>query len=227
MPKRLAIIPARGGSKRIKLKNIKNFLGKPLIYYTLEAAKKSKLFDKIHVSTESQQVESEIKKMGLKVDFSRPKHLSNDKIPISKVIQFVVDKYLKDEKSKFDEIWLLFATNPFIKYSYLQRANRTYKKNKYKFSIMSVTKYNLPIFWSLKINKKKILTPIFKSKINSDSKNFKNIYCDAGMFVVYQKNCFYKKGVKPKYKKFEIPWWKSVDIDNIEDFEAAKKLFNL
>jgi CMP-N-acetylneuraminic acid synthetase len=224
MLKRLAIIPARGGSKRIKLKNIKNFLGKPLIYYTLQAAKKSKLFDKIHVSTESQKIKREVNKMGLKVDFYRPKHLSGDKIPISKVIQFVVDKYFKDENKKFDEIWLLFATNPFIKYSYLKKANEKYKKNKYKFSIMAVTKYNLPIYWSLRVNKKKILTPIFKSKINSDSKKFKKIYCDAGMFVIYQKNFFYNKNIKPKYKAFEIPWWQSVDIDNIDDLEAAKKI---
>ena len=92
---RLLIIPARGGSKRIKNKNIKIFHKKPVIYYPLNAAKKSKLFKKIHVSTENKKINLIVEKFGIKNDFFRDKKLSNDNIGIFKVINFVIEKYKK------------------------------------------------------------------------------------------------------------------------------------
>ena len=93
--KRLAIIPARGGSKRIKNKNLVNFNGKPIISYTIENAKKSKLFDKIHVSTDSEKILNYLKKKKLLPEFKRPKTLSKDKVPISKILKYVVDRFKK------------------------------------------------------------------------------------------------------------------------------------
>ena len=93
MIRRLAIIPAREGSKRVKKKNIKNFFNKPLIYYSLKAAKNSRLFTKIHVSTESKLIKKKVEKLGFKIDFMRNKNLSRDKIPLSRVIKYVLQKY--------------------------------------------------------------------------------------------------------------------------------------
>ena len=78
MIKRLAIIPARGGSKRIKNKNLKFFFGKPLIYYSILAAKKSKIFSKIHVSSDSSKILNYVKNLNVQTEFKRPKNLSND-----------------------------------------------------------------------------------------------------------------------------------------------------
>ena len=86
MIKRLAIIPARGGSKRIKNKNIKSFCGKPIIYYPLEALKKSKLFSKIHVSTDDDKILDLVENFGFKVDFKRPPNLSDDFTPLMPVL---------------------------------------------------------------------------------------------------------------------------------------------
>ena len=80
MVRRLLIIPARGNSKRIKNKNIKNFCGKPIIYYSLVNAKKSKLFDKIHVSTDSHKILRIVNKLGFKIDFLRSKKFSSDQM---------------------------------------------------------------------------------------------------------------------------------------------------
>ena len=102
--KRLAVIPARGGSKRIKNKNIKNFCGKPIINYVINSAVKSNLFDKIHVSTESELVKEVVEKNGLYIDFMRPKELSDDFTPIMPVILSVIETYQK-KKIQFDEIW--------------------------------------------------------------------------------------------------------------------------
>ena len=92
--KRLMIVPARGGSKRIKNKNIKKFKGKPIIYHTLETILKSKLFDVIHISTDSLRIRKVVEKK-IKVDFLRPKNLANNTTPIYKVILYVINYYKK------------------------------------------------------------------------------------------------------------------------------------
>lgn len=223
MTKRLAIIPARAGSKRIKNKNIINFWYQPLILYALLAASKSKLFAKIHVSTESNKIKKIVEKNGFHVDFMREKKLSGDKVPISKVLESIVKKYEKN-KLVFDEIWLLYATNPFINHLYLKKAYKKYLQCKKKYSVMSVNKYNLPVEWAQYVNKKGILKPQNALKIKKDSKKLKSYYCDAGMFIIYQKNFIYEN-VKPNFIPFQVPWWESVDIDNIDDLTAAKHLF--
>ena len=89
MIKRLAIIPARSGSKRIKDKNIKLFKKQPIINYTLALCKKSKMFNKIHISTDSDQIKKIVKKKGFSIDFMRPKKLSKKNIPLIDVAKFV------------------------------------------------------------------------------------------------------------------------------------------
>ena len=223
MVKRLAIIPARSGSKRIKNKNIISFFNKPLIFYSINAAKKSKLFSKIHVSTDSKKIKKIAKIYGADSEFERDKSISDDKTGILEVLNFVIKKYKKINIS-FDEVWLIYATNPFIESKYLKKANKIYKKNNKKKNIISVSKYNFPIFWAQEVNKRsKFLSPIFKKKIKKDSNTFNHYYCDSGMFVIYAKNFFKKKSAK--YIPFEIPWWKSIDIDTLEDLEAAKKIY--
>ena len=91
----LAIIPARGGSKRIPNKNIRNFCGKPIISYILDAAKKSGLFNTIHVSTDSKQIIKVVENLGFKIDFVRPSDLADDYTPIMPVLKFVVEEYEK------------------------------------------------------------------------------------------------------------------------------------
>ena len=93
MINRLLIIPARGNSKRILNKNIRLFHKKPMIYYVLDLAKKSKLFKKIHVSTESNKVAKVVNNFGLKIDFMRPKFLSKNSTPVVDVLNYVYKKY--------------------------------------------------------------------------------------------------------------------------------------
>ena len=111
--KRLLIIPARGGSKRIKNKNIKKFDKKPIIQYPLISGKKSKLFNKIHVSTENKNIFSLVKKLGFEPDFFRKKELSNNLVGINEVINFVINKF-KKLKINFDEVWCIYPCSPLI-----------------------------------------------------------------------------------------------------------------
>jgi pseudaminic acid cytidylyltransferase len=225
MIKRLALIPARGGSKRITNKNLKFFCGKPLIYYSILAVKNSKIFNKIHVSSDSLKILNYSKKQNIKTDFVRPDYLSNDKVGIKKVIKYVVNKY-KKKNQNFDEVWLIYATNPFITKKIIINCAKTFKKFKKKSNnaLMTVTKFNYPIHWAQKINKNNILEAVDKKNMKKNSNYFQKIFCDAGMLNIYNPESFKAKS-KTRYYPFEIPYHSSVDIDNYEDFEFAKKLF--
>lgn len=222
MSKRIAIVPARSGSKRIKNKNIKSFHNKPLISYVLKEIKKSKLFSKIHVSTDSLKTSNIVKKTKINIDFLRPKNLSQDNTNLDKVINYIIKRY-ENQKFFFDEVWLIYATNPLIKAKYLLKANKMYKRFDKKYSIMSVTRFNKPIEWAYKVDKNKLLKPLSLSNIKKNSNNIKVNYCEAGMFVVYQFDFMKKK--KLSYKPFVLPLYQSVDIDDNEDFTLAKTLY--
>ena len=103
MIRRLAIIPARGGSKRIPKKNIKDFCGNPMISYIIRSAEESRLFNKIHISSDSLEIINCVKKLGYEPDFKRPDNLSGDHTSIMEVLKFVVEKY-KSLNQIFDEI---------------------------------------------------------------------------------------------------------------------------
>jgi len=113
MIKRLAIIPARGGSKRIPNKNILEFCGKPIISYILEVVKNSNLFDVIHVSTDSEAIADVVAKLGFPVDFFRPSELADDYTPVMPVLKYVHDEYMKRGRV-FDQVWSLMPTSPFM-----------------------------------------------------------------------------------------------------------------
>ena len=121
--KRMAIIPARSGSKRIINKNIKKFHSKPIIFYSIENSLKSRLFYKIHISTNSHKIKNMVeKKSKSKVDFLRPKSLSDDSTSLLKVLKFVLLEY-KKKGQFFDEVWLIYACSPLVSYKDFIGAN--------------------------------------------------------------------------------------------------------
>lgn len=226
MIKRIAIVPARGNSKRLKSKNIKLFHGKPLIYYSLKAIKECRMFSKIHVSTEDKKIKNIVEDMGIKVDFLRNKKLSGDKTDLEKVVKFVINQY-KKKGEIFDEIFLIFATNPFIDKEILKKAYKEYCSHKKNYSLMSVVKFNKPIEWAMKKDKKKnSLIPKFPKNIKKTSKQLDTLYYEAGMFIIYQQKYQYKK-IKLLYKPYELGFLKSVDIDDTQDFKAAENLYKI
>ena len=126
--KRIAIIPARSGSKRIKNKNIKLFNGKPMISYPLLELKKSNIFNKIFVSTEKSFIQNIAKKYGASIDFLRPKKLSNDDVPLSLVLKNVLLEF-KKRGEIYDEIWLVYECNPLLKKKIYSMLIKIFKKH--------------------------------------------------------------------------------------------------
>ena len=225
--KRLLIIPARGGSKRIKNKNIKKFKNRPIIFYTINNALKSKLFNKIHVSTDSNLVKKIVRKKKIKIDFMRPKKLSDNKTPLFDVYRFVVSQY-KKRGLLFDEIWTIMPCAPNLKMEDLKKISTFYAKQRVKKPVLSVSEYKVPIEWAFNMEKSGKLVSINRKFQLIRSQDIKKKYFDAGQFCIYPGKKFLKLNFVKKnyyYIGYKLPAQKSIDIDDIEDWKLAEKLF--
>lgn len=225
MVKRLLIIPAREGSKRIPLKNIKLFCGEPIIKYVINNAKKTNLFSKIHVSTESIKIKNKVEKLGLSIDFMRPASLSGAKTPVIDVLKYVYEKYKKINYS-FDEIWTISPCSPLLLPSDLIGASNKFKKLKKKV-LLAVTKFGAPIYWAFTKDKKNNLRPLFKKKLFSASQSFNHTYHDAGSFAVFPSNILDTNviNLENKFSAYELPPERAVDIDEIDNWKFAEFLY--
>ena len=226
--KRLAIIPARGGSKRIPDKNIKLFCGQPIISYILNVASESLLFDKIHVSTDSSQIREVIEQLGFSIDFMRPKELADDFTPLMPVLKFVREKYslLGNE---FDEIWLLMACSPLIETDDLLNAAALFEKIDKSYSLLGVAEYPVPIDWAFQMNNTGVIKPIKPGIFSVRSQDMPKNYFDAGMLTVYSSLAIqFSKGAgsDTNFVGFVIPKHKAIDIDDEADWFLAEALYN-
>ncbi len=227
--KRVAIIPARGGSKRIPNKNIRSFMGKPMILHTLKTCKDSNLFDKIHVSTDSLKIKEVVENFKIKIDFLRPKDLADDSTPIMPVLKYVLTKY-KDMKIQFDQVWLILPCSPLISKEDLINAEKIYHSQKNKTKLMSVAKYPVPIEWAFKKNEHGILKAVNVGAFEIPSQNIDPSFYDTGNFSIFsEKDIVLSSGAGEgdNFIPFEIPFTRGLDIDDEEDWVNAEKIFSL
>ena len=215
----IAIIPARMGSKRIINKNIKNFEGKPIIYYSILAAKLSGVFDKVIVSTDSLKIASISKKYGADVPFLRSKELSKDNIGIIEVISKVLKK-LKIKPNLSTKVCCIYPTAPMLNKNFLIKGCKKLTQN-YDY-VLSVKREDSRILRGFYINKKTII-PINKKTKNIRSQDLKNLYLDAGQFCWgFAKSWLSNKGCHELKSTFiDIPDKYVQDIDTIEDWKKA------
>ena len=221
MTKRILVIPARLNSVRIKNKNIKKFFGKPIIYYSIKAALKSKIFDEIHVSTENEKIKKIVEKYSVKVKFLRNKNLSNHKTKLIDVFKFVFSKY-KKLNIIFDELWYLTPCSPMITSKDLINAKNFFNKKKSN-SMLAISEYSPPIQWALK-EKNHYLSPIKKKYFSLRSQDLKKTYFDTGTFGAFKKEIFLNNK-KESFTGFKLSKFKGIDIDTMEDWILAKKIF--
>jgi len=217
----IAIIPARGGSKRIPQKNIKLFLNKPIISYSIESAIKSKLFDDVMVSTDDLQIAEISKKHGASVPFIRSEKTSNDFAIIADVIIEVLDNY-KKTGIEYDNICVLFATAPFITSERLKEGFEL-MQNKGFDSVFPVLKFSYPIQRALKIENDK-LSMINPENYEKRSQDLMPAYHDSGQFYWMKTKEFYKQ--KTLFSKnagaIILSEMEVQDIDIMEDWEVAE-----
>lgn len=224
--KRLAIIPARGGSKRIPEKNKKLFLGTPIISLVLKEVISSNLFDDIHISTDDIDIYNLASNAGYKPKFARPEKLCSDTSKISEVLLFVYNEY-KKLGYKFDTFTLIYPTAVLINADFLIRAVKSFETDKKFDQLISVTEYPVSIEKALNLSEEFQVNPVFKDKIEKNSQDLKKNYYETGDFVIYSEFGIVNNTTNSKKKGFLIPREKSVDIDYPDDWDFAEKLFKL
>ncbi|EJF09715.1 pseudaminic acid cytidylyltransferase [Pontibacter sp. BAB1700] len=219
----VAIIPARGGSKRIPRKNIRDFLGKPIIAYSIETALASGLFDKVMVSTDDEEIAAVAVKYGAEVPFFRSSDNSNDYAPLKDVLLEVLDRY-KEQGMDFKSFACILPTAPLIQSKHLIDSFQIIQDG-FK-SVISIVEYEFPIQRSLHLEEEKLFKsyPELYSKRSQDLSSY---YHDAGQFYwadikhYLKHKSFFSESIKGyilNRKYFQ-------DIDTIEDWEIAEVKF--
>lgn len=223
---KLAIIPARGGSKRIKNKNIINFLGKPLIAYSLNVATESGLFDKIHVSTDSEDIRTIVEKLGYKVDFMRSSELADDHTGLVPVLKWVHEQY-KNKGEFFEEVCCIFPTAPLLQSKDLIEAFDLFHKNNNKNPLLVVAPYPVPVEWAFYRDENTFLTPRDPNSLTIRSQDIKNAFYESGPFTIWNSSHLQSENPfkQEQFISFQIDKAQAVDIDDPEDMELAKALF--
>lgn len=216
----LCIIPARGGSKRIPRKNIRDFLGKPIIAYSIETALESGLFSEVMVSTDDEEIAEIAKRYGAKVPFSRSKESANDFAPLKDVVNEVLE-YYKQKNQNFEEVCCLLPTAPFVTAKMLIEAQTLMRKENYDL-VKPIVRFGYPIQRALRLvdGRVEMFNP---EHALTRSQDLEEAYHDAGMFYW----CSFKLGFDGIRKGgIIISEKESQDIDTIEDWEIAELKFH-
>ena len=222
----IAIIPARGGSKRIPRKNIKEFLGKPIIAYSIEAALSSGLYDEVMVSTDDVEIVEIAKKYGANVPFMRSAKTSDDFATTSDVLIEVIENYIKIGKS-FEYLTCIYPTSPFVTVQKLKEAFELLEKCNF-YSVFPVVKFGYPILRSLKLIDNK-LSMNWPEYINHRSQDLQAAYHDTGQFYTGITEYFmeYKTMFTPNTGAIIVPEIEIQDIDNDVDWKLAELKYKL
>jgi len=225
---RLAIIPARGGSKRIPRKNIKEFCGKPMIAYSIEAAKKSGCFDKIIVSTDDEEIAALARSLGAEVPFMRPKELSDDHTATIPVIAHAIREMYHKELSQLEAICCIYATAPFVQAMYIKEAYEKLKLTKASYAF-SATSFPFPIQRAIRLTKEDRVEMFSPENFNTRSQDLEESYHDAGQFYWGTPEAWLEGKVifAPHSTAVLLPRHLVQDIDTPEDWIRAEFMFKV
>lgn len=223
---KIAIIPARGGSKRIPKKNIKNFHGKPLIAYSIETALKSDLFDTIMVSTDDEKIASVALEYGATVPFLRPKELADDFTTAGVVVDHAIE-YLKKKGERYQYYCTIYATAPLLQAKYLIEGYEKLKYSDAKNSF-SATSMPFPIQRTFKITQTGRCQMFWPENFTTRSQDLEEAYQDAGQFYWTKAN---KESKETMFGKDSIPIVLPrhlvQDIDTLEDWKRAELMYGM
>ncbi|MBB6610436.1 pseudaminic acid cytidylyltransferase [Pontibacter sp. Tf4] len=224
--KAIAIIPARGGSKRIPRKNIKSFLGKPIIAYSIEAAIASGLFDEVMVSTDDAEIATIAEQYGAKVPFLRSNATADDYATTADVLLEVLKEYA-GLKQEFAVGCCLYPTAPLVRISALKEAYDLLNSQHYD-TVFPVLKYSYPIWRSLKLQEAKV-SMNWPEHLNSRSQDLPAAYHDAGQFYWFKTVSFQrsKKLFTENSGAIELEELEVQDIDNETDWKLAELKYKL
>lgn len=222
---KLCVIPARGGSKRIPKKNIRNFCGKPIIAWSIETVIRAGCFDKIIVSTDDNEIADVAKQFGAEIPFLRPKEISDDKTGTNTVVRHAL-QYYKTLNKHFQYACCVYATAPFLEKKYLIQGEKIIKQPEVDYAV-SITSFPYPVQRALIRDKKELLSMLDPKFTEARSQDLIETYHDAGQIYWGKVKSFneniplFSGNTAPIY----IPRSNVQDIDTIEDWDCAELMF--
>ena len=222
---KVAVIPARGGSKRIPRKNIREFAGKPMIAHSIDCALRSGLFERVIVSTDDEEISRVAREFGAEVPFLRPENLSDDHAGTTEVIAHAVD-YLRGQGAKLSAVCCIYATAPFIRREDLEAGLRVLEAKDWQY-VFAATSFSFPIFRSLRKNAGGGVEMFFPEHFDTRSQDLPDALHDAGQFY-WGRPQAWLDGLRIFDKAstvVTIPRWRVQDIDTVEDWERAEVMW--
>jgi N-acylneuraminate cytidylyltransferase len=220
---KLAIIPARGGSKRIPNKNIKLFFGKPIIAYSIETALKSGLFDKVIVSTDDKSIADIALNSGAEVPFLRPSEISNDYAVIADVIKHAL-KWYSEKGEKVEYVCCIYATAPLLEVADLTAGFNMVVSGSADMCL-SITSFSFPIQRALKCDQNGSISAFYPEFISMRSQDLEASYHDAAQFFCGTHAAFMDTNKPVITKGYMVARSNVQDIDTLEDWQVAELLY--
>lgn len=220
----LAVLPARGGSERIKGKNIVSFCGRPLITYSMEAARQSGIFDEIHVSTDSAEIAAVAKENGCPVPFLRDPALADSKTPLLPVLAWVLSEFEKQGRI-FTDVCQLMPTAPLVTSDDLSAAYQKFQASDKKHPLIAMSPFPAPVDWAMEIDVTGHTVAREPDKLMLRSQDLKPCFYETGSFVFYSAAQIRNPDTSGRYLTYPISKSRSVDIDDHEDLEMAEILY--
>ena len=214
----VAIITARGGSKRIPKKNIREFCGKPIMAYSIEAAKESGLFDEVMVSTDDEEIAGIAQRYGATVPFMRSAETSGDYATTADVLYEVLDAYKKCGR-KFEWMCCIYPTAPFVTAQKLRKAF-AYLQEHNADALFPVVKFSFPPQRCVLIENG-FLKYKWPENVRARSQDLEPLYHDAGQFYFWRVDKF-SEGMIENTVPFILDDLEVQDIDNLEDWKLAE-----
>ncbi len=224
---RVAVIPARGGSKRIPRKNIRPFLGKPIIAYSIEAALSSECFDKVIISTDDKEIAEVAENFGAEVPFIRPPELSGDYAATVPVIKHAI-QMLEQSESDISEVCCIYATAPFLDAEIIRMALNKLISSDYAY-VFTAAEFPYPIQRALTLDSDGRVSMVDPSAHLTRSQDLQMCFHDAGQLYWGRRESFLEEipMFSKKSSTILLPRYQVQDIDTEEDWVKAEQLFQL
>jgi len=217
----IAIIPARGGSKRIAHKNIRDFLGKPIMAYSIEVALESGLFEEVIVSTDDDEIAEVARQYGASTPFQRPNELADDFTGTTPVVNHGI-KWCIEQGWKLDYVCCIYSTAPFLSKEVLQQSYQQLIDNNKTYTY-SITTFHFPIQRALQLDENGVPVPFYPEMMECRSQDLPEAYHDAGQFYLGKPEAFLtgKRDTIPTI----LPRHLVQDIDTLEDWDRAELMY--
>ena len=219
----VCIIPARGGSKRIPRKNIKLFLGKPIISYSIEMAFSTGLFDEVMVSTDDKEIASIAIEYGARVPFFRSEDTSNDYSTTMDVLKEVISQY-RSLGQEYDLVCCLYPTAVLSKMVDIQKG---YQLLKEADMVLPVTEFSFPPLRSFKVSNQGFAEYCYPEHINTRSQDLETWFHDAGQWYWFQTETLFMASSKIRRRVLKLSNMQVQDIDNKDDWDLAELKFKI